>query len=64
MSKYLIDLGADFNAPDKEFQNTPSHIAASNGFIDCINLLSDFGANLKTQNRMGYFPIHQCIIKD
>ena len=46
----LVMIGVNVNTKDSS-KSTASHIAASLGYLDCIHVLADAGANLLIENR-------------
>lgn len=59
--KILLDNGADRNARDKCWQ-TPLHIAAMNGSLECARLLLDGSANVNASDRGGHTPLHHAVL--
>jgi ankyrin repeat protein len=49
----LLDLKADVNAQDLNFQNTALHLAFKDGNDKVIKLLIDAGADVTRQNAVG-----------
>ncbi len=50
--------GADVQSKDQKKKNTPLHVACEKGFVDCIKLLAEAGADLSVRNKAGelFFP--------
>ena len=38
---------------DQKKKNTPLHVACEKGFVDCIKLLAEAGADLSVRNKAG-----------
>ena len=57
VAKQLIKAGADLEAEENEENNTPLHIAATNGSISIIRKLLDFGADVDKTNNHGGTPL-------
>lgn len=53
----LIEHKADVNAVT-DSNNTALHLAAENGFAQCMNVLLDGEANITAHNHRGYTPLH------
>ena len=45
--------GADVQSKDQKKKNTPLHVACEKGFVDCIKLLAEAGADLSVRNKAG-----------
>ncbi|KAK8081363.1 hypothetical protein PG996_000144 [Apiospora saccharicola] len=56
VARFLIDQGAQINAPDMTGQ-TALHIAAANGHIAFAQFLIEQTANINTTDRMGWTPL-------
>ena len=53
----LIDSGAKLDVPN-QYDNTPLHLAASNGLTDIVRLLVENGATLDVPNEDGDTALH------
>uniref|UniRef100_A0A665US37 Si:ch211-1o7.2 n=1 Tax=Echeneis naucrates TaxID=173247 RepID=A0A665US37_ECHNA len=54
--RYLLENGADVNVTTDSGQ-TPLHLAASEGLLDCSEILVQAGANVLAQDNMGLTPL-------
>jgi len=58
VARFLIDKGADINAPAKdEYGGTPLHWAAVLGRVEMAKQLIDAGANVNAMDENGYTPL-------
>lgn len=55
--KLLIELGADVRIAQKETQATALHLAASNNFLDIVELLIKADAVVDCEDPRGYTPL-------
>ena len=53
----LIELGVDINEPHHENQMCALHVAASLGFLDCVQTLLHFGALTNSRDNQGWTPL-------
>jgi ankyrin repeat protein len=56
--KLLIAKGADVNAHEQKYGNTPLHGAANKGHVDVANMLIAKGANVNVRDQGGATPLH------
>jgi len=58
VARFLIDKGANINAPAKdEYGGTPLHWAAALGRVEIARQLIDAGANVNLRDKNGYTPL-------
>jgi len=58
VARFLIDKGADINAPAKDqYGGTPLHWAAVLGRVEIARQLIDAGANVNVRDKNGYTPL-------
>jgi ankyrin repeat protein len=50
----LLNAGADVNAQESDYENTPAHWAAQSGNMHCLQLLHSAGANFKIMDIEGH----------
>ncbi len=55
--RLLQDLKVDINAPDNNGA-TPLHLVCGKGWIECVNLLLKFGANINAADNKENLAIH------
>eukprot|EP01128_Nolandella_sp_AFSM9_P006189 TRINITY_DN3123_c0_g1_i1.p1 TRINITY_DN3123_c0_g1~~TRINITY_DN3123_c0_g1_i1.p1 ORF type:complete len:439 (+),score=106.61 TRINITY_DN3123_c0_g1_i1:27-1319(+) len=56
-TKLLLELGANPNIEHPEMHAFPLHLAASNDFLDIVDLLIEYKANLDCEDSRGYTPL-------
>eukprot|EP00798_Chlamydomonas_sp_ICE-L_P001802 gene1802-biopygen14623 len=54
----LLERGANVNSTVSGTHNTPLHISALNGYVECIKALLDSGAEVDKPNIEGSTPLH------
>ncbi|XP_054863752.1 ankyrin repeat domain-containing protein 53 isoform X2 [Amphiprion ocellaris] len=54
--RYLLEHKADVNATDDSGQ-TPLHLAASEGLLDCVEMLVEAGADVLLKDSIGLMPL-------
>lgn len=54
----LIQAGSRISPPNRDFRNTPLHISAGHGFLDCCRCLLRHGADINATNLDGDTPRH------
>uniref|UniRef100_A0A3Q1ENE4 Ankyrin repeat domain 53 n=1 Tax=Acanthochromis polyacanthus TaxID=80966 RepID=A0A3Q1ENE4_9TELE len=54
--RYLVEHKADVNATNDSGQ-TPLHLAASEGLLDCVEILVEAGADVLVQDNIGLIPL-------
>ena len=57
--EFLLKNKANVNIVIQPSRDTPLHIASSNGNINIIKLLLQYGANKKARNNYNYLPINK-----
>ncbi|XP_031145778.1 ankyrin repeat domain-containing protein 53 isoform X1 [Sander lucioperca] len=55
--KYLLEHGADVNVSTTDSGTSPLHLAASEGLLDCTEILLQAGADVLAQDNMGLTPL-------
>lgn len=61
IAELLLDHRAEVNWRDGELDETPLHVAASQGFPDMVGLLLDHGAKPNVKNLRGASPLHRAV---
>ncbi|MGD2072771.1 MAG: ankyrin repeat domain-containing protein, partial [Candidatus Thorarchaeota archaeon] len=56
--KKAIEKGADINAQNEFFLESALHIASSKGFLEIVEFLVDYGADILLLNATDFTPIH------
>jgi ankyrin repeat protein len=62
VAKYLLDHGADADAPEPRVGFTPLHLCVYSGNLELGDLLVAAGANIDAHNRMGLSPLDLAIM--
>ncbi|XP_032399970.1 ankyrin repeat domain-containing protein 53 isoform X1 [Etheostoma spectabile] len=55
--KYLLEHEADVNISTTDSGTSPLHLAASEGLLDCTEILLQAGADVLAQDNMGHTPL-------
>ncbi|KAM6908968.1 ankyrin repeat domain-containing protein 53 [Xenentodon cancila] len=55
--KYLLEHKADVNASPTDSGQTPLHLAASEGLLDCVEILVKAGADVLAKDSNGHTPL-------
>ncbi|XP_075307895.1 ankyrin repeat domain-containing protein 53 [Odontesthes bonariensis] len=55
--RYLLEHDADVNASTTDLGQTPLHLAASEGLLDCTEILVKAGADVLAKDSMGHTPL-------
>lgn len=58
--RHLLLGGYDVNAADYDGR-TALHVASSDGYLDIVQILVDFGANINLRDHLGFTPIMSAI---
>ena len=62
--KRLLAEGADVNAKNEYYVNTPLLIASMDGHEEVVKVLLANGANVNTRNKYGQTPLHEAPTKE
>ena len=56
--EWLLEIGADINAPTRIDSATPLHLAAEHGQLECLQRLVELGSDVNAPNKDGETALH------
>ena len=57
----ILDINPQIINIGNEYKETPLHIAASFGSVECVNILIEKGANINAKDNAGCSPLHSVL---